>query len=666
MSPSETPAHGPYRLDPGTPVPRRWSTVPVTPVVAMLLVIVLLGVFLILLDRKEAEEDAVDLIKNVLWVEQNLSFQLASDEDRLRNLADRLLREGADAAEVLPAMRHVTAADPAIVRLIWLDREGQPRLTVPPAEAQADAAGAAARAEAFHRARLLGARTYGQPYPLPEGGAAFDLVLPLVADDGFSGAVVGVFSVSGLLGQHVPWWFTERYRIEVTDSAGTVLGAKSRLAVPVGRPSHTIPFDPPGHGLALVVTALPAPGKFGRNALVAAIFAVSGAALWSLWALRRHIRRRVAAEEALRAEHAFRKAMEDSLTVGMRARDLTGRVTYVNPAFCRMVGWTAEEMVGAGPAMPYWVPEERERTEAAFRAVMAGEAPPDGFELRFQRRNGERFDALIYEAPLIDARGRHTGWMGSVLDITERKRAEALADQERERLRQTARLIAMGEMASTLAHELNQPLAAIAGYSAGCLNLLRGAGATPAELEPALEKLAAQARRAGTIIRRVHDFVRKREPEVAACDLAEVAAESVALFEAEARRLGVGIDQRIPAGVPAVKADRILLQQVMVNLLRNGCEAMAGTPPEKRRLVLTMESEGHAVTIGIRDHGCGIAPEAAEKLFTPFFTTKAEGMGMGLNICRSIVEHHGGQMWFEAADGGGTSFAVRLPAADVL
>ncbi|MCW2237300.1 PAS domain S-box protein [Azospirillum canadense] len=643
------------------------------PVVAMVLVVLLLGVFLWLLHRSEREEETLTLIKDILWVEQNLHFQLTSDEDKLEQLAETLGREDSDSARFAAMVRYVVSTNPAIQRVVRLDAQGRPLLSEPPVEddpSQDDAFGPSPRADAFLIAQSSGRRAYSAPYRLEGTDSAFEIVIPVFKGQEFAGALAGVLSIDAMLTHHVPWWFAQRYQLEVVDPYGAVLGAKSRIDVPEPRRSHTVAFDPPGHGLMLVATLHQTGGNVGRNILVAAIFALTASALWSLWAVRRHIDRRIRAEEALRAEHAFRKAMEDSLTVGMRARDLEGRIIYVNPAFCRMVGWSAEELVGSGPVMPYWLPEDREHTEEVFRAVLAGNAPPNGFELQFRRSNGERFDALIYEAPLIDARGRHTGWMGSVLDITERKRAEELARRQQERLQHTARLITMGEMASTLAHELNQPLSAIASYCTGCLNRLRAGSIQPDELATALDKLSAQARRAGQIIRRIHDFVRKSEPNVAPCSLVGVVEDCVALMEADARQLGVRLVLESDGAIPAVAGDRILLQQVVTNLMRNGIEAMAGSRPEERVLSMSVHAGDGAVITRIRDRGCGISPENAEKLFSPFFTTKTEGMGMGLNICRSIIEHHQGRLWFEPAPeeaaqdagAGGTAFVFSLPA----
>jgi two-component system sensor histidine kinase DctS len=318
-------------------------------------------------------------------------------------------------------------------------------------------------------------------------------------------------------------------------------------------------------------------------------------------------------------------------------------------------------MIGRGPQL-YWLPEDMERTEEMFRDVIAGKAPPEGFELRFQRSSGERFDALIYEAPLIDADGRHRGWMGSVLDITERKRAEEMARQQQERLQQTARLITMGELASTLAHELNQPLSAIASYCTGCLNRLRAGSIRSEELEPALEKLANQAKRAGQIIRRVHDFVRKSEPNMELCSLGQVLEDCMALMRADARQHGVRIVLELPEGsLPPVMGDRILLQQVVLNLMRNGIEAMGQAARGRNLLHIGVKVLDGSIRASVRDRGCGISPDIAEQLFSPFFTTKSKGMGMGLNICRSIIEHHQGRLWFETEPDGGTSFLFTLP-----
>ena len=280
------------------------------------------------------------------------------------------------------------------------------------------------------------------------------------------------------------------------------------------------------------------------------------------------------------------------------------------------------------------------------------------------RKDGSRFDALVYEAPLIDADGNHSGWMASVVDVTARKRAEDLARQQQEKLQATSRLVTMGEMASSLAHELNQPLAAITSYTAGCLNRLESGAFSSAEFKEALGKLAVQAQRAGRIIRRVHDFVRKSEPKLAPCNLVEIIDDSIGLMESTSKLVNVRITREIELYPRELMGDRVMLEQVLLNLLRNAIEAMSGSGVGQERRVLTVrlvQPDDQQVQIHVVDRGSGIPREIRESLFTPFFTTKASGMGMGLNICRSIIEFHRGRLWFEENPEGGTVFIISLP-----
>lgn len=344
-----------------------------------------------------------------------------------------------------------------------------------------------------------------------------------------------------------------RYRVSVTNNLSLEIAAKSKVS-PLSSLAYEIPFEPPGHGLNLNITAYKSEVRWIPLLLMGSLGILATAIVWSLWQLRRHMQRRQAAEQALRSGHAYRKAMEDSLNSGMRARDLNGKITYVNPAFCRMVGWSADELIGL-MRHPYWAPETLERTLAVHQMVLGGNAPPQGMEIRLMRRNGERFDALI-EAPLIDSDGRHIGWMGSMVDVTEQKRAQDLARQQQERLQATARLVTMGEMASTLAHELNQPLAAISSYNTGCLNMIGRGEISPAELTGVLEKVGKQAQRAAQIIRRVHAFVEAASPNASPVDVNAIIREAVGLVEPDAQRRGVNVRWISPSRFPQVPPTR--------------------------------------------------------------------------------------------------------------
>ncbi len=628
----------------------------------MALVIMLLGVLLWLLHRNDVEEARFTLIKDILWVEQNIHFHLTTGEEKLSRLGEEIARADLP-VELFPVQaRSLIGASGEFDRVLLRDAEGGLAASVPPMETDLVQAEAAPWWAAFTLAKSIGRVAWSPAFAVPGRGYVFEAHVPIYRNQRFVGMLVGVVSVDSVLTHHVPWWVAERYKIEIVDANGTPLGAKTNVQLAEPGLSHQVRLEPPGQGLAVVATVYTSETNLARNVLAAAILGLALLAASSLWAVRRHLARRLVAEQALKTEHAFRKAMEDSLTVGMRARDLQGRITYVNPAFCRMVGWTGEELVGCLPPMPYWAPEAMEATIEMHSRVLAGDAPADGFELQFRRKNGERFWALGYEAPLIDDDGAHAGWMASVLDVTERKHAEEMAREQQEKLQRTGRLITMGEMASTLAHELNQPLSAIASYNAGCLNVLASGAFNLDQLRTALTKLGIQAQRAGQIIRRVHDFVRKSEPQLNPCRLNSVVEDTVGFMEFDAKQRGVALRVRLAANDPEVNADRIQLEQVLLNLARNGVEAMGQTEASRRTLHITVTSDGRQAVVSVADHGAGIAPEVAENLFQAFFTTKDEGMGMGLNICRSIIEYHQGRLWFEPNPGGGAIFRFSLPS----
>ncbi len=630
------------------------------PILAIGLILLLMIALLAVVHEREVDDERTAMIKSVLWAEQNLQLQLAADEEQLRQLAARLGREGWASDGFLTQAHHLVRTRVEFQRLLWLDSNGDLAMSLPPQEGGGERQPASKNA--FAIARANGRAAYSAPIVTRTGAVSIQVHQPVFDDNSFRGMLVAVLSLPALLNDHVPWWFAERYRLEITDQSGTVLAEKSRVSAERTGRSHTIALDPPGHGLLLTATVYHAETNLARNFLAIAIFGLALAAIWSLWNLRRQVHRRAKAEQALRTEHAFRKAMEDSLPVGMRARDLSGRITYVNPAFCRMVGWSEDELVGTMPPAPYWAPEHMGRTLELHDAILSGRAPVEGFEIRFRRRDGVRFDALVYEAPLIDDEGRHTGWMGSVLDITDRKAAEELARQQQEALQHTSRLVMMGEMASALAHELNQPLAAIASYATGCLNRVNDGDIDSDQLSKVLAKLSWQAQRAGHIIRRVYGFVRKSEPKMAACEFAPILEDGVALVRPEAALRGARVDLKLAPDLPRVEADPVQIGQVIANLARNGMEAMSAVEKSARVLTVTADADEAAVLVAVRDAGAGVPAEVIEKLFEPFFTTKDEGMGMGLNICRTIIEHHRGRLWFESGADGGSVFKFTLPA----
>ncbi|HET9449669.1 MAG TPA: ATP-binding protein, partial [Aggregicoccus sp.] len=405
------------------------------------------------------------------------------------------------------------------------------------------------------------------------------------------------------------------------------------------------------------------------NVLTALVTVMSIALVTVLFMLGHDTRRRLRVEQDLADALAFRKAMEDSLVTGLRARDLQGRTTYVNPAFCQMVGFSLEELLGQGSPAPYWPPERADEYRKRQEVRLAGNAPPrEGFETVFMRKDGTRFPVLIIEAPLINAQRLQTGWMSAVLDISEQRRVEELSRASQERLQATARLATVGEMASLLSHELNQPLAAIASYANGSMNLLQHTPAPAPDLEVAMRRIAEQADRAGRVIKSVHDFVRRRDQAREAVTAQALLDAILPLVNLQARKLGVRVDSRLPEGLPRVVCDRTMVEQVLLNLARNAMQAMDEAHVAQPALLIQVrattatEAGKRWLEFSVADCGPGIAEEVKQQLFTPFFTTKAEGMGLGLSLCRTVVEQHGGQLVFEPNQPQGTIFRFTLPA----
>jgi two-component system sensor histidine kinase DctS len=648
--------------------PWRWL-VPVLLVLLFLLVLLWLPWQARQMESNERQEQ---LIADTLWVEQTLRFELARSEEALAALG---LDLAADAPPTQPALQARMAQmfknGHELRRVAWFDADGSLR-AVRGAELPDGAPAASARATA-EMARSTGSGRYGDPYGVRPGrygrGALIDYYLPLYHRGKFAGSLVATYSLQTLLDENVPWWFAQDNALSLLDHDDHVVARRAAGGPGRGVYTHKRALDLPGPEIALATDSVKGAPKLLPNLLVGSVIVLALGLVLSLAALWRHIARTIAAENALRQQMAFRTAMENSLLTGLRARDLEGRVTYVNPAFCRIVGLPAGELLGRKPPMAYWAPEAMDDYEYRFRKVLEGQAVPQ-FETVFQRSDGVRVPVLVFEAPLVDSDGRHTGWMSSILDITDRKRAEELNRQQQEKLEASARLATMGEMSSMLAHELNQPLAAIASYTAGALNVLEraGVGDDRGMLKRALEQANTQARRAGQIIRSVHEFVKKREPRRESVSVQQVVDGIRTLVELQARQNYVTLHIDVPSDLPQVEADRVMLEQVLLNLTRNAIEAMQDAAPERRVLRIAAaraeeEGQGGGVSVSVIDNGHGIPPEVAERLFSPFFSTKAEGMGMGLSICRTAIEFHGGALTHADNPGGGTVFTFTLQQA---
>lgn len=304
----------------------------------------------------------------------------------------------------------------------------------------------------------------------------------------------------------------------------------------------------------------------------------------------------------------------------------------------------------------------------AVRDPVRVSAAAFGGALQPGTREGEFHDAARRRWYLI--RSRTIRWVDGrtvslhrANDITERKQAEEHARRQQDKLQMTSRLISVGEMATTLAHELNQPLAAIANYTMGCVRRLKSGSWNTPELLEALDKTAVQAERAGRIIQRVRSFVARREPAFTHCDIHSVIRGVVALMEIEAESSGVTVEVDLASALPAVRADPVMIEQVLLNLVRNAIEAMGETAGVRRLEIRSSLGGGRTVEVAVSDSGHGLPSDFDEKLATPFYTTKPNGMGLGLHICRSIIEAHAGRLWAANNAEGGATLRFALPLA---
>ena len=644
--------------------------------------------------------------------------------------------------------------------------------------------------------------------PLP----VLQLHTPLTNEKGhFNGVLMAEYALEGLLRHGVPTEIMVKYAVSLVNAEGTVLAGQTiperALSWPVWPWSiatgneYLVPVSPVGNGLLLrAQTWRTSTGLIG-NAQFWMVGALSLMTAWMLIANWRHTRRRLQAQKALVAETSFRRAMENSMLTGMRALDLQGRITYVNPAFCEMTGWTEQELVGATAPFPYWPDQDHDQLMKRLEDELRGLQSPGGFQVRVKRRDGTLFDARMYVSPLIDASGHHTGWMTSMTDITEpnrireqlassherftivlealdasvsvaplgsqellfanklyrqwfgqdtvghlqlvqqagaytdgadnglgdvdalaglptesltiaqaenaevyvpalrkwlevrsryinwadgrlaqmviatditpRRQAEELAAQQAERAQTASRLITMGEMASSVAHELNQPLTAISNYCNGMITRIRNQQIREEDMLWALDKTAHQAQRAGQIIQRIRSFVKRSEPNRSQADVTTMVSEAVELAEIELRRRNVRLSHYVAARLPRLYVDPILIEQVLINLMKNAAESIdhAGRLPGRRHVelrVVPRSVDGQAaVEFSVSDTGRGLPPQTMSRLYEAFFSTKAEGMGIGLNLCRSIIESHAGrieaQNLYNADEISGCRFSFWIP-----
>ena len=776
---------------------------------------------------EEVDREQQALKRDVEYAQQRLRLRLLERQEQLMRISRDVSNREIDAEEFAAQAESLVNQYPELLAVTWID--GRRRIKVSYASASAGAEQIRPKGELFKLGEAGGtydlARDLRQPvYSRPliaqnssnVNPSTLQILIPLDDQGKFAGVVMGEYAIDGLLRFGVPSEVTAKYAVTLLDDQNNVLAGNLppprspavRLLPWSDEPSeYEIPVSPVGNGLLIRAQGYRASLGVVGSGFFWLVSALSALTVWMLLGTWRHTRRRVQAQQALIKETNFRRAMENSMLTGMRALDLTGRITYVNPAFCQMTGLQESDLVGRMPPFPHWPVNEIDTSMALLNEELAGRTPIGGFELRVQRKNGEIFDARMYVSPLIDPKGQQTGWMTSMTDITEprrirdelsasynrfttvlegldaavsvaplgsqemlfanklyrswfgsevsghmnliaqagvpaapptddaldavdglagfptdtlttaqsanaeiyvpdlskwlevrsryltwvdgrlaqmviatditpRRHAEEQAAQQNERAQTASRLITMGEMASSVAHELNQPLTAINNYCNGMVTRIKADKISNEELVVALEKTARQAHRAGQIIQRIRSFVKRSEPNRTLADVSTIVSNAMELAEIELRRHHVRLSHYIAARLPQVLVDPILIEQVLINLMKNAAESIehAHLPTAKRRVELRVVPKlvelQQVVEFSVLDSGRGLSPEVMGRLYEAFYSTKAEGMGIGLKLCRSIVESHQGRLeaenLYNGKDVDGCRFTFWIPVSPVI
>jgi PAS domain S-box-containing protein len=798
------------------------------PVVAVVLFLAAIASAFWYLRVEENEREQEAIKRDVEYAQQRLRLRLLERQEQVMRLARDVSNKEIRTDQFLSRAEALVQQYPEFVSLTWIDDRrrimaNQSISSISPSQQmRAGTVLKVGETEShFSLARDLMQPIYGQVNTDTDKDAqlaVLQLHTPLSNDQGrFSGVILAEYAMEGLLRYGIPTEVLAKYAVALQDGSGHLLAGQTipgRIALWSLLPGsdkpnndYEVPVSPVGNDLILRAQAWRTSQGLVGGGLFWLVGVLSVMTAWMLIGNWRHTRRRIQAQKALVAETNFRRAMENSMLTGMRALDLRGRITYVNPAFCQMTGWSETDLVGAVAPFPYWPDQDRELLTKRLEEELSGQHSAGGFQVRVKRKNGQLFDSRMYVSPLIDATGKQTGWMTSMTDITEpnrireqlassherftivlealdasvsvaplgsqellfanklyrlwfgqnteghlrlvqqagatdtsdstdemdhvdemaglptesltvaksenseiyitelgkwlevrsryinwadgrlaqmviasditpRRQAEELAAQQAERAQTASRLITMGEMASSVAHELNQPLTAISNYCSGMISRIKSQQVKEEDLLSALDKTARQAQRAGQIILRIRSFVKRSEPNRTLSDVSAMVSESLELAEIEMRRRNVRLTHHVAARLPQLMVDPILIEQVLINLMKNAAESIdnANRPMGLRHVELRIvpkEVNNQAVVeFSVTDTGQGLPPEDTERVYEAFFSTKVEGMGIGLNLCRSIIESHQGRIvsenLYNAGEVTGCRFSFWIPVEATL
>ena len=367
-----------------------------------------------------------------------------------------------------------------------------------------------------------------------------------------------------------------------------------------------------------------------------------------------------AAEDTQEAEARLR-ALLDATVDAIVTIDQHGIIESVNPATERMFGYTAEELLGSNVSMLMGSPHRGDHDHYLQRYLMTGERRIMGIgrEVEARRKDGTMFpvDLAVTE---FEVRGERR-FTGLVRDISDRRAAERAAQLRLDELAHAGRLSDLGLTTSTIAHEVNQPLAAIVSFAHACQRMLDGGKVDFDLMRDALSQIATQGERASAIISRIRAMSRKREPLYETVSLNDAVGSVLNLLGRQLRYQKVEVSEDLAPDLPKANADRVQLEQVVMNLVINAIDAMRAVPSTDRHLAFTTRKVDGEVRLSVTDTGPGLEADEVDRVFDSFYTTKANGMGVGLSICRGLMQAHGGRLWAECRPGEGATFWVALP-----
>lgn len=613
----------------------------------------------------EAEESERRRLADAQWLEESVRFHFRRLESDLVALAHQHIASSPDVTQA-DATGLLWRSPGVVLAQGWLANDNRPIPTAWPQGLQRwqqdiQQANNAVALDTLQRITVgLRRPSYAGPM-LDSTGAPTNIVwlaVPIFERGLFAGDYMVALSIDKAIATVVPNWFMSNHSLRLLQP-----GLNQHSTATASPPRFWAQLNLPGVDMAVDVQPLtPQVSDAPRLFLVVALVFLAGM-FAALVALRRDFVKRQRIEAQLQAQVALRQAMENAVTVGLRAWDLNGRILYVNQAFCQLVGFSATELLGHSAPLPYWPTAQADEINTVHRDIIAKGTQDHGVEVQFQHKSGRLIDVLIHEAALFDTHNQQMGWMSSVIDVSERKLNQAKAAKQQQRLEASGRLVAMGEVASTLAHELNQPLGALSGFANGLLNRLKSSRISIEEIAPVVERMDALSNKAGRIIQRVNAFARRMDMSRQHLELSQFLRDTMVGIRADSP---VRISLQFDGNMAWVQADPLLLEHAVNNVTRNAIDwAQRGEFSPLVRVQLLVDRQHKRVGIVVGDNGPGVPDAEISDIFNAFHTNKADGMGMGLAICRSVMEAHHGHIDVTTDPTlGGAQFTLWLPIED--